>query len=211
MGAWRLWGAALALVLVAAPAIAADREPPAEGGAQPLARDHVLETRKLLEEVLMARLTRDLALDEEQAGLLARHLAAYRETISALRQERMQLMRALRQAVRESKDEERIASLLVQADELDDRTVNARKAVVEIPELDLTAWQKARLFLFLHDFEGDMRRLIKRAQERREAVIERQKRGPAGESLPDPAPGGKPSAGESPPESSAASGANAAK
>ena len=86
--------AALAVVFVAAGARAAG----AGGKEDPAGQDRVQDSRKLLEEVLMARLTHELALDEEQTVLMVRRLAEYRETMAALRRERAQLVRALREA-----------------------------------------------------------------------------------------------------------------
>lgn len=125
------------------------------------------ESRKLLEEVLMARLTRELALDERQTVLMVRHLAEFRDNMAALRRERMVLSRNLRQAVRESKDEEVIAKVLEEVVAHEAKAAEARREIIDFDGFELTTWQKAKLYLFIVDFESDMRRLLKQAQERR--------------------------------------------
>lgn len=158
--------AALAVVFVAAGARAAG----AGGKEDPAGQDRVQDSRKLLEEVLMARLTHELALDEEQTVLMVRRLAEYRETMAALRRERAQLVRALREAVRESNDEAGIEGKLAEIVAQDEKISAARSSFLDVEGLELTAWQRARLYLFVQDFEGDMRRLLKRAQERQQGA-----------------------------------------
>ncbi len=157
----------LALVVAVAPAFADDPAPEKGSEVTPGREDRSTESRKLLEEVLMARLTRELALDEEQTVLMVRHLAEFRDNMAALRRERMVLSRNLRQAVREGKDEEAIAKVLEEVVAHEAKAAEARREIVEFDGFELTTWQKAKLYLFIVDFESDMRRLLKQAQERR--------------------------------------------
>tara|TARA_R110001592_G_scaffold163931_1_gene397922 strand:- start:101 stop:706 length:606 start_codon:yes stop_codon:yes gene_type:complete len=139
------------------------------------------DSRKLLEDVLMARLTRELALDEAQAVLMMRHMAEYRDRLMTLRKERSEKLRALRQAVRESKDEAQIAACMKDVKEANAKNMMARDEVFDAEGLELTTWQQARLMIFLNDFEGDMRRLLKRAQERHAQEQKGRPRGTAAE------------------------------
>lgn len=125
------------------------------------------ESRKLLEEILMARLTRELALEDEQAVLLVRHMTEFRDQMTALRRERGEKMRALRQVVRESNDESRIQQLMDEVRATNEKSMAARNDVLDFDGFELTTWQQARLLVFLNDFEADMRRLLRRAQEHR--------------------------------------------
>lgn len=125
------------------------------------------DSRKLLEEILMARLTRELALDGEQAILLVRHLTEFRDQMAALRRERGEKLRALRQVVRESKDESRIKQVMEEVRAANEKSMALRNDVLDFDGFELTTWQQARLLVFLNDFEADMRRLLRRAQERR--------------------------------------------
>lgn len=130
--------------------------------------ERAIESRKLLEEVLMARLTRELALDEEQTVLMVRHLAEFRDKMAALRRERSVLARNLRQAVREGKDEKAIGKVLEEVVLHEEKMAVARREIVDFDGFELTTWQKAKLYLFIVDFESDMRQLLKKAQERRQ-------------------------------------------
>lgn len=164
---WNRCCCTLALILAVAPAFA-DEPAPKGGSAESAAREErSTESRKLLEEVLMARLTRELALDEEQTVLMVRHLAEFRDKMAALRRERLTLARNLRQAVRESKDEEAIAKVLEEVVAHEAKAAEARREIIDFDGFELTTWQKAKLYLFIVDFESDMRRLLKQAQERR--------------------------------------------
>ena len=115
----------------------------------------------------MARLTRELALEDEQAVLLVRHMTEFRDQMMALRRERGEKMRALRQVVRESNDESRIQQLMDEVRAVNEKSMTARNDVLDFDGFELTTWQQARLLVFLNDFEADMRRLLRRAQEHR--------------------------------------------
>ncbi len=164
---WNRCCYALALILVIAPVFADDPAAEKGSGETPGREERATESRKLLEEVLMARLTRELALDEEQTVLMVRHLAEFRDNMAALRRERMVLSRNLRQAVREGKDEEAIAKVLEEVVAHEAKAAEARREIVDFDGFELTTWQKAKLYLFIVDFESDMRHLLKQAQERR--------------------------------------------
>jgi len=130
-------------------------------------KEAIGESRKLLEEVLMARLTRELALEETEAILMVRHMTELRDRMISLRRERSEKMRSLRQAVRESKDENRIDVLMEEVLSVNQKTSDAKTDLLNFDDFELTTWQKARLLIFLNDFEADMRRLLNRAKERR--------------------------------------------
>lgn len=168
---WNPCLAVLALILAVAPAFAAEPAPPEKGKGKSEAKAaddaRAIESRNLLEEVLMARLTRELALNEEQTVLMVRHLAEFRDKMASLRRERMVLARELRQAVREGKDDAAIGKLLEAVVAHEEKAAMARREIVDFEGFELTTWQKAKLYLFIVDFEGDMRRLLKQAQERR--------------------------------------------
>lgn len=194
----------LALPLLLAGPVLAQPESAAPDGGSAAHRAQAQESRKLLEEVLMARLSRDLALEDAQTVLLVKRLAEFRERAAGFRRERMQLMRSLKQAVRESQDEEAIGALLEQIAAHDEAAFRARQEVLDVEGLELTAWQRARLLIFINEFEADMRRLLKQAQERRMQSLQRgpqpggpdrelgprgRAEAPQGESEPNPADG----------------------
>lgn len=163
----------LSLMLALAPIFAEDPAPAKDGLEKGVKEERVkeeraIESRKLLEEVLMARLTRELALDEEQTVLMVRHLAEFRDKMASMRRERMVLARNLRQAVREGKDEKAIGKVLEEVVVNEEKMAVARREIVDFEGFELTTWQKAKLYLFIVDFESDMRQLLKKAQERRQ-------------------------------------------
>ena len=177
MRTWMHGCGVLFLILALAPVFAEDPAPKNEGaekGAKEgrekqerMKDEGATESRKLLEEVLMARLTRELALDEEQTVLMVRHLAEFRDKMAAMRRDRMVLARSLRQAVREGKDEKAIGKVLEEVVVHEEKMAVARREIVDFEGFELTTWQKAKLYLFIVDFESDMRQLLKKAQERR--------------------------------------------
>lgn len=178
---WNCCSCMLALMLAAAPALAADPAPvekakevgdtkakvDTKDEAQAPGDERSADSRKLLEEVLMARLTRELSLNEEQSVLMVRHLAEFREKMADIRRERMVLARNLRQALRDNKDDDTIGKLLEEIVAYEDKASAERRKFVDFEDFKLSTSQKARLYLFIVDFEGDMRRLLKQAQERR--------------------------------------------
>ena len=186
-------GMAIALAMGAVVADAAGPDGDTADRESAPARERDQDSRKLLEEVLMARLTRELALDGEQTVLMVRHLAEYRERMAALRRERTVLVRALRESVRESKDESLIESRLEELLAHDGKVAAARTGFLDPESLELTAWQQARLFLFIQDFEGDMRRLLKRAQDRQQGAATQKDRklSPPEDATAETPPGGK--------------------
>lgn len=163
---WNRHFSAVTLVIAALPGFAADPPAPEKGTVKASGEERAQESRKLLEEVLMARLTRELALDEEQTVLMVRHLAEFRDKMAAIRRERMVLARNLRQAVREGKDEAAIGKILDDVVAYEEKAAEARREILDFDGFELTTWQKAKLYLFIVDFENDMRRLLKQAQER---------------------------------------------
>jgi Sec-independent protein translocase protein TatA len=154
-------------ITAAACCIGASAQPgPGKGHGGPNGRMMNEETRELLEQVLVARISRDLALDDEQTVLLVRRFAEFRERLGELYRERGRRLRELKQAVRDNTSEENIAALLNELMAIDDRITAARREAMQLSEMDLTAWQRAKLYIFLGDFEGDMRQLLQRARQR---------------------------------------------
>lgn len=180
---WKYCPCILALILVTPAAFAADPAPEEKGTVTPGVQgdgkpavkgdthapgdEGSVDSRKLLEEVLMARLTRELSLNEEQSVLMVRHLAEFREKMADIRRERMALARNLRLALRDNKDDETVGKLLEEVVACEEKATAERRKFVNFEEFKLSTSQKARLYLFIVDFEGDMRRLLKQAQERR--------------------------------------------
>lgn len=123
------------------------------------------DLRALVETVKMARLTKELGLNDEQAVLLVRKYDEVRERLASLNRERQQLLRELREAVRAGKPEAEIERALDKLVAHDRKIAETRTKVYEEIGKDLTATQRAKLYVFMNDFENDMRRLVQRARE----------------------------------------------
>lgn len=167
----------LACVMTAAvmaqPAEPAPESAPPEAGAAPApdserGPDHPKKenTRELLEQVMVARLSKELALDDEQTVLLVRAFTDLRDRISEFRKQRSQLINKLKSQLRDGKDDAGIEASLEAVLAHDEKVSKARREIFERVGADLTPWQRAKLYVFMNDFEMDIKKLLKRAQER---------------------------------------------
>ena len=156
---------------------AADRPPPGDGGRfsrggpreEHRFTDEMgnpVDPRELLEQVMTARLSKELALDEQQTVTLVRRFSEFREEMHSFRMERMRLLRELRTVTRNAQDEEAINATLKALLELDETVARANRNLFETASSSYTPWQRARLYIFMSEFENDMRRMVQRARER---------------------------------------------
>lgn len=136
------------------------------------------ESRELMEQVMVTRLTRNLGLNDEQSLILMRRFAEMREQRQTLQRERMEVMRDLRNVIKEEKDEGALTELMERLKHLDNRSrdmeMESRNAV---EGLDLNVWQRAKIELFMSDFQNEMRRVLQQVQGNR---------GPHGPMMGDP-------------------------
>ncbi len=126
------------------------------------------DVRELIETVKMVRLTKELGLTQEQTVVLVKQYNEYKERLEKLSQRRQERLRDLKDAVHSDNDdriEAALKALIVQDAEIAE---TRRTAFNEVGK-ELTIKQKARLYVFLQEFDQDMRRLIQRARERGEA------------------------------------------
>lgn len=123
-------------------------------------------TRELLEQVMIARLSQELALDDEQTVLLVRRYANFREQMRELTKQRNELLRDLKAAVKEATDTGAIEAKLDTVIAHDQKILEAKRDLYELAGTDLTAWQRAKLYLFMLEFEADVRQLLMQARER---------------------------------------------
>jgi len=131
-----------------------------------------------MEQVMITRLTRHLGLNDEQSLILMRRFGDMREQRMNLQRERMEVMNELRKVLEEEKDENALNELTGHLDALEIRgneLEQESRHVVE--ELDLNVWQKAKIKLFLSDFQDEMRRVLQQVQG---------PRGPRGPMMGDP-------------------------
>jgi hypothetical protein len=123
-------------------------------------------TRELLEQVMLARLSKELTLDDEQTVLLVRRFAEYKDEMRTLQRDRAGRLRALDEAVRGNADADAVEEALEAVLASDARLTDLKSAAYASLGEGLTAWQRGRLYLFINEFEDDMRRLVQQARDR---------------------------------------------
>lgn len=146
--------------------------PPREGPRGPMGRggfDQMdnQDVRELIETVKMVRLTKELGLTQEQTVVLVKQYNEYKERLERLSQRRQERLRDLKDAVH-SDNNDRIEAALKALITQDAEIAEMRRTAFNEVGKELTIKQKARLYVFLQEFDQDMRRLIQRARERGE-------------------------------------------
>ena len=125
------------------------------------------KAREMLEQVMIARLSSELKLNDEQSVVLMRRFTEAREAKQALSKERGEAMRELRAIVEQQKDEKALNECLTRLHDLDAKLASHKQQLQETMGADLNPWQKARLALFLEQFEADLRQMLREAREHR--------------------------------------------
>ncbi len=125
------------------------------------------KAREMLEQVMIARLSSELKLNDEQSLVLMRRFNEAREEKQALNKARAEAMRDLRGLVEQQKDETALQDCLARLHDLDAKLSSYKQRLQETMGADLSPWQKAKLALFLEQFETDIRQMLREARERR--------------------------------------------
>lgn len=126
-----------------------------------------VDARELLEQVMMARLSKELALDEQQSITLVRRFADFREQMREWRIERSKALHELKETIRNAQDEAAVTAQLEALRERDARILQMRSELFEEVSSEFTPWQRAKLYIFLSEFENDMRRMVQKARDHR--------------------------------------------
>lgn len=127
-----------------------------------------LRAREYVEDVMMARLSKALDLDDEESLLLMRRFKEHREESMRLFRERQQNINALREAL-EAEDEAASVEVLETLLRLDKALSDHRQDLILEPGLELDRMQRARLYVFLADFEEGMRRILRQVHVQRDS------------------------------------------
>jgi len=152
------------------------------------------KAREMLEQVMIARLSNELKLNDDQSLVLMRRFNEAREEKQALNKERAEAMRDLRGLVEQQKDEATLKECLTRLHDLDAKLSSYKQRLQETMGADLNPWQKAKLALFLEQFEADVRQMLREARERRNGPPF----GPMGMPQPGMQPGMMPQPGMQP-------------
>jgi hypothetical protein len=124
------------------------------------------DTQDLLERVMLARMARELDLSDEQLVKIVRGLGEFRERLHALTLERSELMQALRASVGAQDAAQDAGATLDKLLALDGRLHEVRADMHGSLRGLLTPEQHAKVYLFLSEFDGQMKGLLDRARER---------------------------------------------
>jgi len=122
------------------------------------------EMRELIEKIRIAKLSQELELSDEQTVKLMRKFRETKERMEVFHKERKKLMENLRKAVHANNaaKADKILDLLNQQEA--DGMKLKRNSFIETAE-GLSQIQKAKLYLFMNEFERHMRTFIDRAKQ----------------------------------------------
>ena len=101
------------------------------------------KAREMLEQVMIARLSSELKLNDEQSVVLMRRFTESREEKQSLNREHTEAMRALRGIVDQNKDEAALNECLARLRDIDTKLASHRQRLQETMGADLSPWQKA--------------------------------------------------------------------
>lgn len=141
----------------------APQSPPNEGKM----RGDDRELGQLIEAVMAARLAKQLGLNDEQTVVMVRRFAEYKEELSRLRAKRQELVRQLHEQIKKGEAEPAMQHTLDQILEQDHAMAVFKIDAYRRAGENLSVEQRAKLYVFLNDFEDDMRKLIQRVRAKR--------------------------------------------
>lgn len=155
------------LFMNAAPAQPPEKPKAEQTREKPAAKSNM---RELFEQVMIARLSKDLEFSDEETVLLVRRFIEFRDAVQIRRRERERAVRALERAVAQEKTDH-IDKLLADVMAFDEQLASAKRRMYEHVSEGLAPEKKAKLYLWLRDFESDMRRLLQQARKDSENTI----------------------------------------
>lgn len=125
------------------------------------------DTEELMHALMMVRLSQRLGLDDEKTVILVRRMAEYKKNVKALDKDRREQLDAIRKALEEESREDKIEILLESLRKNDRERVSKQQDLFVQLADGLTKAQEAKLYVFISEFENDMRRLVQHARGRR--------------------------------------------
>jgi len=164
---------ALAVVAYAQPSGDAPAKRPRDAhqrGTVPLDRLKGHDARELMETLMMVRLSEQLQLSDEQTVLMMRRHREHKKQMSELGEKRKEALKKLKDVVRGEAGDAEIEQALSSLVAIDKETAEAKLAAFEKASDGLTPAQRAKLYVFVGEFEDQMRRLVGQVRERRSAM-----------------------------------------
>lgn len=126
------------------------------------------DLKELIDTVRLYRLSRVLELTDEQTVLLMRRYDDLKKKTAELSEQRGKALDALREKVQNQAPESEIEEVLKRIVTIERESFNAKVDTLQKAGEGLSPTQRAKLLLFMQDFERDMRRLLERAREWRD-------------------------------------------
>lgn len=134
-------------------------------GNAPAAPEQVAESRELLEQVMVTRLSKRVGLTDEQTVELMRRASEIRETQQKTRQQRGEVLRKLKAIIKQEQDETALTALMKQLESLNQQIKPLPEEMRTVLDgFNLSVWQQARFEVFLSEFDGEMRRVMQQAR-----------------------------------------------
>ena len=122
------------------------------------------DVRELVEALRIVRLSQALGLTDEEAATVVRSLGKWKKDLQRLKYERVRLERELRADLESKAGQEMVAKKFEALMELDLSIAQSTRRLVEAAGKDLSPGQTAKFYLFLGDFDQELRRMINRAK-----------------------------------------------
>ena len=119
------------------------------------------DVRELVEALRIVRLSQALGLTDEEAATVVRSLGKWKKDLQRLKYERVRLERA---DLESKAGQEMVAKKFEALMELDLSIAQSTRRLVEAAGKDLSPGQTAKFYLFLGDFDQELRRMINRAK-----------------------------------------------
>jgi hypothetical protein len=162
---------------------------PASGGQQAPFRQGGLEKwkdgdiREIVEMVMMVRLSKELELDDEQTVVLVRRFDGLKEKWTQARRQRQRLVDDLKKGLANGADEAAIEEKLARLVDFDVNLEREKLGILQEAGQGLSVTQKAKLYVFVGEFEERLRNMVRRARE-----AQRPKAMPTGDGQRPPQP-----------------------
>lgn len=150
-------------------------------------------SRELFQQVMVARLSKELDLNDEETVLLVRRFLDYKEEGKQLRRERTQLGKALRELVQGGDaNNDKIENKLGELMRVDEQIAASKRGLYEKMSADLAPVKKAKLYAFMQEFENELRRMADDIRDRRGGPPDGPPhgRGPGRDNMRGPGPDG---------------------
>jgi hypothetical protein len=126
------------------------------------------DAREMVEMYRLTKLAEILKLNDEQTVVMVKNFREMREKRENVFKERMALMQQLKDAVQNKQGDAVIEEKLTSLMETEAAYGEVRRETFKKAGEGLTAEQRAKLYVFLNEFDGDVRRMIQQVRHRRD-------------------------------------------